>query len=308
VLDHFSLSPLGVLAIGTLGLYELGRREIARRGRLISGDRYDATPRARRRHREARLFLLGIALILIASDSPLAYFGMSELPVHMIDHIVLMFFAPAALVAGAPLLPLAFSLSTAARRRLVGALYTSREGEMIRRVGRVALSPPIGFLALNAAMLGWHVPLLFDAAMSSAPVHGLLMEPSFVLAGLCFWPSIIASHPRRYARRLRTQGAMVIGTNLEMLLLAMSMAIFTKSAWYEMAMSMGPAPRGVGGVISPFASQQQAAAVLWICGDFWALPALVAILSRAIRRDGSVLASIDRHFDLPGAGAGAGSG
>ena len=74
----------------------------------------------------------------------------------------------------------------------------------------------------------------------------------------------------------------------EMLIMAMSMSIFTKSPWYQMGGAMGP-------MNMSFASQQLAAAILWICGDFWGVPLIVVIFRRLIDRDGSLLAALDRR-------------
>ena len=73
-----------------------------------------------------------------------------------------------------------------------------------------------------------------------------------------------------------------------MLILAMSMSIFTKTAWYQMSDAMGP-------MTMSFSSQQLAAAILWICGDFWGVPLVVVIFRRLIDRDGSLLAALDRR-------------
>ena len=38
-----------------------------------------------------------------------------------------------------------------------------------------------------------------------------------------------------------------------------------------------------------------AAAILWICGDIWAVPVFVILVRRVISRDGSLFASLDRY-------------
>jgi hypothetical protein len=44
-----------------------------------------------------------------------------------------------------------------------------------------------------------------------------------------------------------------------------------------------------------FHQQQLAAGILWICGDFWAVPILVMIARQLVRRDGSLFAVLDRQ-------------
>ena len=80
--------------------------------------------------------------------------------------------------------------------------------------------------------------------------------------------------------------------------LAMSMSIFTTSSWYdEMVPGHGmPYMPGMASTVSAaFHQQQLAAAILWICGDFWAVPLLVVIARRVVSRDGSLLAALERQ-------------
>ena len=117
VVDNWSFDPFVVVVAVVVLLHELGLANLRRRS---------VPERTRSRRLRSLYFYGGLALLLVAVVSPIDYWADDYFFVHMIEHIIIMFFAPILIVAGAPWLPLLHSLPVGLRRRLLRAVLLGR--------------------------------------------------------------------------------------------------------------------------------------------------------------------------------------
>jgi putative membrane protein len=281
VVDNWSFDPFAIVVAAIVALHELGLANLRRRSVLS---------RTRQRRHRSFLFYAGLGTLLLAVMSPVDYWASSYFFVHMIEHILIAFFAPILIVAGAPWIPLLHGLPVVLRRRAGRAILLGRWSNAVRGVGRFFTDPWTALVSFNLVMVVWHFPLLFDAAENNQMVHIWLMHSSFFVTGVLFWLTIIPSHPFRLKTSPLWQMGSIIGTNVVMFVLAMSLSIFTSTSWYSVYAHVP------GVTLSPFADQQIGAAILWICGDFWAVPALGYVIKRGLEAEGGFSAALDRMF------------
>jgi putative membrane protein len=281
LVDNWSFDPFVIGVALIVVVHELGLANLRRRS---------VPEHSRRRRLNSLFFYAGLGMLLLAVMSPIDYWADDYFFVHMVEHILIAFFAPILIVAGAPWLPLLHGLPVRFRRWLMRAVLLGPVSQPLRGVGRFVVNPWTALISFNAVMLLWHVPALFDIAQENQLIHVGLIHTSFFVTGILFWLQIIPSHPFRMKASPLWQVGAIISTNVVMFVLAMSLSLFSATSWYSV---YGHVP---GVTLSPFADQQIGAAILWICGDFWAVPALAVTIRRAMDSEGGFSSGVDRLF------------
>jgi putative membrane protein len=276
--QHWSFDPFLIVAIVVVVWHEIGLAKLARRSR---------PDRTRQRRLRSLWFYAGLIVLLLAVQSPIDYWSDDYFFVHMIQHLLLMFGAPTLIVAGAPWQPLLDALPGRLGQDATREVLTGGWSRPLRAAAGWLLRPWVSVVLFNLVMLCWHVPAMFDLAERNSAVHIWLAHGSFFVAGVLFWLQFIESPPFHRKMALTSQAVALIGTNVLMWLVAMAMGILTSVSWY-------PVYDHIPGVtLPPFADQQIGAGILWICGDFWAIPTLIFVMRKLIAEDGGISSAVD---------------
>jgi cytochrome c oxidase assembly factor CtaG len=277
--QHWSFDPFLIIAAVLVVWHEIGLARLARRSR---------PERTRQRRRRSLLFYSGLAVLLIAVQSPIDYWAGAYFFVHMIQHLLLMFAAPTLIVAGAPWQPLLDALPGQSGKTATREVLTGGWARPLRAAGGFLLRPWASVILFNVVMIVWHLPGPFDLGQENQTMHIWLMHSSFFIAGVLFWLQFIGSPPFRIKMSAVGQATALLTTNIVMWVLAMAMGFLSSTSWYSVY-------DHVPGVTLPaFADQQIGAGILWICGDFWAIPTMIFVIRKLMAEDGSISAAVDR--------------
>jgi putative membrane protein len=199
-------------------------------------------------------FLAGMAGIWLAIGSPLEAFDDVSLTVHMVQHLLLMSFSPPLILLGWPALPLMRGLPQWMIRRIVGPV--SRSG-FFKLLASAVTHPVVCWLAAAFALIGWHLPGVFDAALRSNWLHDL-EHTSFLAAGLLFWWPVVQPWPstNRWPRWMIPLYLFCATLPCDVL---SAFLVFCDRVVYVSYLS---GPRIFG--ISPLQDQECAAALMWV--------------------------------------------
>ena len=173
------------------------------------------------------LFGIGLALAVLPLVSPLDAAGDQYLlSAHMLQHVLIGDAAPLFLVL-AVRGPLAFFLLPPRVLRPLAASV------LVRAALAFLLRPLVSFSLWAIAILAWHVPAAYDAALAHPAVH-VLEHLSFVIAGTLVWMQLI--DPARHGRLTRggkigfAFGLLVVGHPVADVLLFTPHAVYTPYA------------------------------------------------------------------------------
>ena len=144
----------------------------SRRGVIDSRD--DTSPWFRDPRLRPILFGAGLLVGFLALQSPIDVGGDQYLfSLHMLQHLLLMMVAPPLVLLG-----------------ICGMRPRAQRFPRLRTVWWAITRPWSAVFIFNAVMLVWHVPALYNATLTTEPIH-VLEHLSFIGVGIVFWWPII---------------------------------------------------------------------------------------------------------------------
>ena len=200
----------------------------------------------------AASFLFGMSLIWAALGSPLVAYDHDLLTVHMIQHLLLMTFAPALILMGEPLLAFWHGLPRFGKVVLSALFRQPLVQWFANKLSRPALCWSVSALTL----IGWHVPALFTLGMHSEAWHSV-EQASFLVAGFLFWWPVVQPWPSVSTGPQWSTLLYLFLATLPCDILS-GFLVFSERVAYPVYLSM---PRHFG--FSAMEDQQCAAALMW---------------------------------------------
>lgn len=260
-----------VLALaGTLysrGWWRLWRRTQARKRtgrRLAEPWRYAA-------------YMAGIFFCALALLSPIAPLGQQLFFMHMIQHLLLIMIAPPLLFLANPMPFMLWGLPDGLRLRIgrfLSRLLHRQSG--FRRGLRSATSPGIIWMVWVVAVIGWHDPNAYNAALQYEWVHNL-EHLTFFSASMIFWWHATGAGPHIHKERnLLGRIAFLIAAVPPNMLVGVVLAFVPDVAYtYYLAV-----PRLFA--IDVLTDQKIGGVIMWIPGSMMYIIAALILISRML--------------------------
>ena len=244
--------------------YLWSARRLGRRGRRWSGWRTAA-------------FLGGVALVAVAVQSGLASYDDSDFAAHVVQHLLLMNFAPILFALAAPT---TLALQASSRRTQQGLL------KVLHHPVVSAVTHPAVVAALSyGTMLVYFLTPLYRLSIAHPVLHDLT-HLHFLLSGCLFWWAVVGLDPSRwrlsYAQKLAMLGAGVPVTAI-------------------LGLALTGARTSVAPVVHSVADTHAGGSILWVAGELTTLVAMAIIVVQWLAYEERKAERADRILDAQAA-------
>ena len=219
---------------------------------------------------QALMFVAGWLAASLPALTSLHARGRDVFTLHMIEHELLIVVAAPLIVLSRPLPVFAWALGAQMRKRLRSATHAGATQQLWQ-----GLREPLPATLLHAlALWAWHLPLAFQAALRSPPLH-LLQHWSFFGTALLFWWATIS---REALRRWPAAAVLALFATLLHSGVLGALLTFAKNYWYPGLPALSTAFCG----LNRAEDQQVAGLVMWVPGGLVYLAAALSLMARRL--------------------------
>lgn len=242
-----TIVTLGLVLIGATYVRADDRARAARAGRRVDG---------RRRY----LFLAGLAVIVVALESPIDTGAQTSFSIHMVQHLLLTMVAAPLLVLGAPITVALQAWPGNARRRILTVL---RSVPM-----RLLADPLVAWALFFAVMWASHFSPVYEATLRSEGIHAA-EHLAYLATALLFWMPVVGADP--------APASISHPARILYLFLAMPAMAFLGLAIFSARGVLYPSYAAAEGTARALADQRVAGALMWSGGMVLIVAALVFV-------------------------------
>ena len=217
----------------------------------------------------------GILFIALALLSPIETLSGQLFFMHMIQHLLLVMLAPPLLMLGEPMPVLLWGLPAGARRgagRVLSRVLHRKSAS--RRALRAATGPGIVWLLFVVALVGWHDPNAYNAALRSDLVHDV-EHVSFFITAMLYWWHVVGAGPRIHKRLSRTAQVVYVIAAIPPNMLTGVVIAFAGQVIYSYYLAV---PRLWG--ISALDDQILGGVIMWVPGTMMYMSAILILTAR----------------------------
>ena len=208
-------------------------------------------------------FYLGVAVLFVAFVSPLDEVADTQLfSAHMIQHMLLMFVVAPLWLIGVP-------------GWLVARLFPVGQA---RKLFRRLTNPLAAFVIFNGVMWLWHLPVLYDAALSNAELH-LVEHGLFLVAAFIGWFPVVGNPPDRQRTLSAPLRAVYLAVSMLPCTALAALITLSPRLLYRF---YGRAPLTWG--LNPHVDQMLGGLVMWLPGDMIFMATAIIVVAAWLYR------------------------
>ena len=218
-------------------------------------------PRSSRDHWRAASYYAGLIVIAIALVGPIDTLALKLFWVHMVQHVLLLGVAAPLIVLGAPWMSVWRPLPLGLRRATAGTIARSPGWAPLRALGRLLSRPIPVWIAFTVNLVAWHIPVVYDFALSHQGIHDL-EHLLFLLFAVLLWTQVIDSPPL-HVRLSQINRVYYVATVAVPGWIISLVLVFSSSPLYPFYAHLNHRPGG----ISALADQQLAGGMMLLPGS-----------------------------------------